>query len=321
MRNKIAIKIIKNYKMCKLYGFAPILSNHIEGLAYSIRGKNSRFVSWRHQYITKKLEAIDSRLVLKNSYDYKGNTIKADAPIWFFWWDGPTKYPEIVKLALSSIKQHANSHKVIELSSENLEEYLVLPDDIRDKFQNGKISVTHYSDIIRFALLAKYGGIWMDSTIYMVQPLPDDIYKLPLYTIKRKQGATHYISDGQWTTYFWCVGERNSFAQYCYDYLIEYWRSYSKLLDYTFLDYIIYIANKRHANFHDQFDQIPYNNENCKLLLPKLRKAFSADEFRRLCEKTSLFKLSWKEPYFETDNGKKTYFAYLKEQCSEYSNY
>lgn len=42
----------------------------------------------------------------------------------------------------------------------------------------------HFSDIVRENLLYKYGGIWMDATIYMTSPFPDTIYNYDYYTIK-----------------------------------------------------------------------------------------------------------------------------------------
>ena len=40
-----------------------------------------------------------------------------------------------------------------------------------DKFTNNIFSITHFSDIIRMALLSKYGGYWIDSTYLVTSPL------------------------------------------------------------------------------------------------------------------------------------------------------
>ena len=40
-----------------------------------------------------------------------------------------------------------------------------------DKFINNIFSITHFSDIIRMALLSKYGGYWIDSTYLVTSPL------------------------------------------------------------------------------------------------------------------------------------------------------
>lgn len=319
--NKVIIKIIKNIKMCRLYGAAPILSNHLEGIAYSLRGEKSYFVKKRQQAITKQLLPIDQKIWNSGKYNISGSCVQEDAPIWFFWYDGRESYPDVVRLALDSIYKNAGKHEVCELNAENIGNYVDVPEDIMKKVEEGKISVTHYSDILRFALLARYGGIWMDSTIYMANAFPAEIYLYQTYTMKRRNGNTHYISKGRWTTYFWGSGSDNPFMRYCYDFLIEYWRTFDKLVDYTFLDYLINIACEKHENFKEMFEEIPFNNEQCKKLLPLLRKPFDAVTYERLCQDTALFKLSWKEPYIDLSEGKPTFFAFLKGECDEYSNH
>ena len=73
--------------------------------------------------------------------------------------------PDVAKACLNSIKMHADRHPVIVITEANHGDYVDLPDYIRTKVKQGKISLTHLSDILRMALLAKHGGIWIDSTV------------------------------------------------------------------------------------------------------------------------------------------------------------
>ena len=36
--------------------------------------------------------------------------------------------------------------------------------NIEEKFEKGKIGMAHFSDLLRISLLAKWGGMWIDST-------------------------------------------------------------------------------------------------------------------------------------------------------------
>ncbi len=42
-----------------------------------------------------------------------------------------------------------------------------IPNSIVSKWKSNVISDTHFSDIIRTELLIKYGGTWIDSTVYV----------------------------------------------------------------------------------------------------------------------------------------------------------
>ena len=57
------------------------------------------------------------------------------------------------------------------------------------------------SDILRVNLLADHGGMWMDSTIYVTQDLPD--WNLPFYTLKQDlPNDKSYFSLYRWSGFF-----------------------------------------------------------------------------------------------------------------------
>ena len=74
------------------------------------------------------------------------------------WYQGIETAPPIVLSCMQSIIQNRKKHPVIIISKYNLEKYIKLPSYIMDKFINNIFSITHFSDIIRMALLSKYGG-------------------------------------------------------------------------------------------------------------------------------------------------------------------
>ena len=34
--------------------------------------------------------------------------------------------------------------------------------------------VSHTSDLVRYALLAQFGGVWLDTDVISIKPLPDE---------------------------------------------------------------------------------------------------------------------------------------------------
>lgn len=91
--------------------------------------------------------------------------------IWSYW--GSTDIPEVVQLSVATWKKHNPYVSVRLLNKETYGKYL---DKDIYKLRHSE-SETRASDFLRFALLAKYGGIWMDSTIVLHESL-DWVFKL-----------------------------------------------------------------------------------------------------------------------------------------------
>lgn len=83
--------------------------------------------------------------------------------IWSYWDD--ENIPPVVQLCLSSWKKYNNDYQVRVLNDTNYREYT--PDLDHSSFD----SKTRFADYLRFQLLAKHGGIWMDATMLCTKPL------------------------------------------------------------------------------------------------------------------------------------------------------
>ncbi len=304
-------KISKNIKMMRLYGAEPMIGAHLETLTSKLFGFNNWYIRHRHQRVISKLIPSHENIKNKFSSDDHYKPISPDCKIWFMWWQGTNHYPDAVRIALSSIKKHSDHHEIVELSEDNILTYIDIPADIQEMFAQKKISITHYSDIIRFTLLSKYGGIWMDSTMLLTDSFPDEFYNHSLYTIKRKRVNNTYISAGRWSTYFMACGPDNIFPCYCRDFLINYWRCNKRLVDYTMLDYAIHIGYEYVPAIKKQLDSIDYNNTNTTKLYELLNKPFDKNIYEEMLCDTYLFKLSWKEAYSKSINGQETFFGHI----------
>jgi hypothetical protein len=84
--------------------------------------------------------------------------------IWSYW-DGPKN--EMVEKCISSWNKMCPDYKIVILNNENLQNYI--QDDVLNlKFAD---SPARTSDFIRLAVLEKHGGIWIDATTILTQPL------------------------------------------------------------------------------------------------------------------------------------------------------
>ena len=127
----------------------------------------------------------------KKNYDYieqfkKNNVAESidnyglkDVPIktvWICWWQGLDKAPVLVRKCYDSVEQNFRGWKIVVITLENYKRYVSFPNYIEKKWKEGLISLTHMSDLLRVELLSKFGGLWLDATVYVTSPdLPSSI--------------------------------------------------------------------------------------------------------------------------------------------------
>lgn len=107
----------------------------------------------------------------ENSFENFSN----EKPKIFLYWEnkqGLTKRPEYLDLCFESVKKNcSNNFDIILLNEKTVYDYL--PDLRKDL--DKKLSIPQKTDYIRYHLLYKYGGIWLDTDIIVIQDL------MPLY--------------------------------------------------------------------------------------------------------------------------------------------
>lgn len=254
--------------------------------------------------------------------EYKNNTgiqevyIKSENyPIWVFWYQGITYAPQMVKACFINLKRkNSNIHQI---DKNNIESYINIPIYIKEKVDKGIISLTHYSDIIRVSLLAKYGGIWIDSTCFTSKEMPKEYKNMPFYSSKT---ITNH-SLPLWSNSRWCGwGMGSCFKNYplfCFlrDMLFAYWKRETHLIDYLLLDALIEIGFNNNKLIHTDMKNLPENNLRRNELWFLMNKPFSKKQYEQIISDTWLFKLSYKTVLTDiSKNGEKTYYYHLLNQ-------
>ncbi|WP_147645113.1 capsular polysaccharide synthesis protein [Treponema pectinovorum] len=230
------------------------------------------------------------------SFNYNSSDLKNC--IWICWFQGIEKAPQIVKACINSVKSAFPSKKVIILDESNIPNYINLPNHIIEKYNAGIISKQNFSDILRFALLKKYGGAWFDATIFALYPPKEDIFNYEIYSIKNKNGNRYNISRRRWTAYLWILRENeNYFVNKVYDFFISYWKVNNSLIDYFLIDHIIAYLYETDAKIKNILDSIPPNNLHVSDFQDMLSLPYDESSFRKLTQDTFLAKLSWKKSY------------------------
>lgn len=236
-----------------------------------------------------------------------------NAPIWLMWWTGESDAPEIVKQCVKSVRKNAGQHPVHFLTKDNIADYLDIPQFIEDKMRCRKMNLANFSDWVRFKLLETYGGLWLDVTIYCSSKIPDEVFQSPIYTGKLPLKKGDWVSDYQWTSFFFAGHRGNilfSFFTKCFE---LFWMRHDVAIDYLFVDYVIYLASKWNPYIREELGLVPITNVHRFELQNAMRRGAGASEFADcIFDDTWLNKLSWHEGYekYHSD-GRQTAYEYF----------
>lgn len=232
-----------------------------------------------------------------------------DFPIWVFWYQGFKTSPPLVKACLENLKR--KNKNVIEISKDNIDSFIDIPEYIKQKVSKGEITYTHYSDIIRVSLLAKYGGLWLDSTCFVSKAIPESIKQKDFYSSKTINKQPLPL----WSNSRWCGwGQGTCYKNYplyifLRDMLYAYWRTEKILIDYLLLDALMEIGFDINPMMQKDLQDLPENNINRNRLWLLMNEAFQQSKYEELTKQTWLFKLSYKTKLNTTTKlGEETFY-------------
>jgi len=258
------------------------------------------------QRIYRKLKR-KSEVILKKSIsnDYECLEKSQSNKVWVCWFQGIENAPILVKECYKSIHKHLSNREVILLTDENIKEYVDLPKHILEKRNNGIISNTHFSDILRVEILINYGGTWIDSTVLCTGGnIPEYLFnsELFLYQILKPGRDGHTITTSSW---FMSSTTNNKILLITRDLLFEYWKKNNHLIDYFLLHFFIEIVLNAYPEEREKI--IKFCNSIPHILLLDLFETFDENKYAYMNQMTSFHKLNYKRPEQELSK-KGTYY-------------
>lgn len=254
--------------------------------------------SQRHADILRYLENEYADIIRKykslDSISSNPNQIADNSPIWVLWLQGEDCMPEIVRKCVNSIRRNAQKHPVHLLSKDNISDYV---DDCFDFKRvnegNYKISRTHYSDLLRMQLLSKYGGLWIDSTVYMSKPMPK--FHSSIFTISHNGGGKRHVLNGSmWSAWLWGGAKDAIFPRFAYEMFTAYWGKENHLIDYYLIDYLAAVAFRNFSNFQKEVLSLPKENPYPNKLMGVVNKPYIASELNAILDGQIFHKLNWR---------------------------
>lgn len=240
----------------------------------------------------------------------------ADYKIYYCWLQGEKNLPPIARCCYNSLKQNAGRYKIVFIDGQNFSNYVDIAPHILDKFRAGKISRTHFSDILRVNLLEHYGGLWLDSTILVTEPLENhkNFWQLPYFTQKFLHAVDYphaynkmlewCVSYARWATFIQGTAIiHNPLFVFEKDFYNEYWRDFDDAIDYMLMDFMMNIAYENIPSVKEIFDEVPINNVEVWTLLNHLTDEYADFPFDKILGDTFLHKLNWRDKPEMTSEG------------------
>lgn len=266
------------------------------------------------QWLTKH-----NRELLEN-YKQKGceklDAETAQAPLWIFWWQGRRAMPEIIALCYQSKVRAAGSHPIVLLTKDNVKNYVEFPDYVWEQFSKKKLKIQHLADMIRVQLIAKYGGVWLDASIYCRDKIPESVYQSEIFSLKGPLN-NKYVSKCRWTTFAIGGNKNNILCSFLNDFFIRYCKTGKPFINYYMFDCAIAVAYDNLPQVKKEIDKLPMSPNDFYWLSEHLGDT-SEEAKEKLKHQTLFQKIAWKN-YVENIPGEESLYMYLKRREEEYA--
>ena len=216
--------------------------------------------------------------------------------IWVCWLQGFENAPKLVSKCYKRLLQMSNSHPVIAIDLNNIKKYIDIPDYILDKYSRKLISNTHFADIIRIMLLAKYGGLWIDSTCWFTDKVPEYYFKYPFFVFQ----SPFVFYQGPRIASNWLIGSSpNNDLILCLEYyLLDWWKHNNSPTDYFLMHYLMTHAIFKNLDTFKIWEKLDYyDNITPHLLQHEYTTKYTKERYDYICQKSPIHKLSYKYNY------------------------
>lgn len=225
---------------------------------------------------------------------YSDGEHKSSNKVWVCWFQGLENAPKLVKTCYRSLQDNLTDREILLITEFNMLNYVAFPDYIMELWQSGVITHTHMTDLLRLELLLRYGGLWVDATVFCSrkrEQIPNYYFDSDLFFYQclkpGRDGHSSYISS-------WLMGAKtNNRILAATQYLIyQYWREQKSMWDYfLFHDFMSIVLDR----YEDEWKKVvPVDNATPHILLLRLFDEYDERIWSTMKMQTPFHKLSYK---------------------------
>lgn len=240
--------------------------------------------------------------------------------IWVFWGQGEECMPALIKACYKQLVA-LNGDAVRLVTNLNVHDFLDIPSEIYAKVEHGAITWAHFSDIIRTSLLAQYGGLWLDATVWTTRQFPFEKFSDLLFYSANGKVAVNSRAVRFWTSFKWNWSTWCMLASRKQSTLFRFVSEMMKAVaireevwpDYVFQDYLIYYACCKLPGVGTAMrecnkTEFRYRNRLAELM----NRPYDEQEYELLTATDYVFKLSFRASWHAaTSDGLTTFYGKL----------
>lgn len=258
---------------------------------------------------------------INESY-FKANNVKSLKNVVFVYWDsGLETMPKIARFCFERLKA-ITRFEVILIDKNNIQEYSCIDPEILSMYRNREISLTMFSDILRYNLLAIHDCIWLDSTVFLREDFPLDILNFDFISPYCKKGkslfdnipAFYKFPDLSLSQSYFLAGKKKEIFIKRYDLTVAYLKSetiFLKIARPYYLTYFVFeFLNDEDLKFHKNLENRMASNENAECIEGLKDEIYDHSMYGYIFSNdTFLFKLSYKMDFKAIKNNQLTVFG------------
>lgn len=245
--------------------------------------------------------------------------------IWQYWAQGIENAPDFVKFCFNTVDKYKGDYKVIRLTDDTLNDYLIFPEFVQQKRLTKVFKPVFFSDLLRVSLIHNYGGVWLDASVVLTDFLPSQLINQSFFMFSRDNNSINkewglnadkcYFSwDEQFKVRYLSsilFGKPNSqVSQYLQDLMLYFWQSQDTIPHYFFYQILINEIKQRKTI---AFDYDVVDDTFPHLMQFDMNKTFDKQRFDEILQLSSLHKLSYHKELLEKDKSNNlTFYGYLK---------
>ena len=240
------------------------------GLNYSFLYLTSRIFKFVKPYYRnaglKILEREFKPILIKNSALKNSKIIdETQKNIFVFWAQGKDNMNPVAKEAFKRLKHFFNDYNIYFIDSNNYSQFVRIDEKIVNLYNNKKISIQSFSDVLRVHLINKYGGYWCDLTLLFFSKLDlfEKINEFDFYSLnnntKEKRKIWGKVYDVKYTTYFFGSKKNNAVLTTLIKLFNAYYDKFNFSMDYFLNDYLFILCSK-YAIGENCLETIPFDD-------------------------------------------------------------
>ena len=235
--------------------------------------------------------------------------------IWSAWLQGLDNAPEMVNVCLESHQKHLPGYEFRVLDMENYRQWVELPEWVEEKYARGMIPAALFSDVLRVAVLKRYGGVWMDASVLCTGFGNQQLQKQWTEVENSRFAVFRYYRKGDrypsgLSNWFIAATPDNVVLTSVYDMLTAYWRDYDCTIDYYMMHLFISCALKA---FPEMEREMPKLNSRYSFFLgDALSRTYSQEAWQELVDHVAIHKLNYRKAE-EAQKNPQSYYNFILE--------